>query len=470
VAATGGWFLLKPSAANAKRIAVLPFANLSGGQDQAYFAEGIAEELRSSLTRVGMEVIGRASSDAVKDLDTKAAASKLGVQNILTGSVRRSPQMVRINAQLVGGSDGVERWAQSYDRAPGDEIKIQTDIAVNVAQALSVALGQTGKAALTLGGSTNSGAQDLLLQAKKLFAQADGPDDLRAALALIDQALSSDPNYADAYVEKTNLLVQLAGRYGHWNTNESQEWADAEAAAKKAIELAPQLGTAYSALAELQIGRLDFANGLQNLNRAISLGPNNAEVLAIGARELPWISNAGEGLRLADEAIALDPLNGTSYQWRAYALVVLRRYRDAIAAGRKVLEVAPRQLTAHAQIGNSLIALNQLAAAQAEFQQMPRDHPLRMAGEGMIAARKGDIVTADRIVVRMRGLMGPARYQYGQIYVQSGNRDRAFAEFDKAAAAKTPGMIYFKADPLIEPIRHDPRYAELLKALKFPAS
>jgi TolB-like protein len=113
VAATGGWLLLKPSAANAKRIAVLPFANLSGDQAQAYFSDGIAEELRSALTRIGMQVIGRASSDAVKDLDTKTAAAKLGVANILNGSVRRSPDTIRVNAQLVSGSDGVERWAQT---------------------------------------------------------------------------------------------------------------------------------------------------------------------------------------------------------------------------------------------------------------------------------------------------------------------------------------------------------------------
>lgn len=291
---------------------------------------------------------------------------------------------------------------------------------------------------------------------------------MRAALALIDQAVGKDPNYADAYVEKANLLVQLAARYGYSNTNVAQEWMDADVAARKAVELAPQLGPAYSALAELQLGRLDFANGLDNLNRAISLAPSNAEVLAISARELPWLSDANDGLRLADQAIAIDPLSGPTYQWRAYALIVLRRFQDAIAAGRKVLEVAPKQLTAHAQIGNSLIALNQLESAMAEFRQMPPDHPLRMAGEGMIAARMGDIKLADQIVARMRALVGPARYQYGQIYTQSGNLDRAFPEFEKAAAAKTPGMIYFKADPLIEPIRSDPRYAGLLRRLNFP--
>ena len=468
LAALSGWFLLKPAAANSNRIAVLPFADLSGAQDQTYFVEGIAEELRSALSRVGLEVIGRASSDAVKALDTKLAAAKLGVGNILTGSVRRSPQMVRIGAQLVGGSDGVEHWAQTYDRSPGDEIKIQTDIAINVAQALSVALGRAGEAALAMGGSADNGAHDLLLRARKLLGEADGPQELRATLALVDQAIARDPNYADAYVEKANVLVHLAARYGYSNTDVSKEFADAEAAANKAVELAPTLGSTHSALAELELGRLDFARGLQNLKRAISLAPNSAEVLGIGARELPWIGSADEGLRLANAAIALDPLNGAFYQWRAYALIVLRRYRDAIAAARAGLDVAPKQQTLHVQIGNAMLALGELSQAKAEYLQTPRDYPLRMAGEGMIAARTGDLKEADRIVARMRSLIGSARYQYGQIYVQSGDLDRAFAEFRKAADAKTPGMIYFRSDPLIDPVRKDARYKALLEQLRFP--
>src|SRR5438552_1807697 len=188
-AAAAGSFLLRPAGTNEKRIAVLPFANLSGAEDQVYFAEGIAEELRSALSRLGLQVIGRASSDAVKDLDTKVAAAKLGVANILTGSVRRSLQTVRINAQLVGGSDGVEHWAESYDRVPGDEIKIQTDIAANVAQALSIVLGQAGKAALLLGGTADSGAHDLFLRATALYAKDTGEAALHQAVGLLDAAV-----------------------------------------------------------------------------------------------------------------------------------------------------------------------------------------------------------------------------------------------------------------------------------------
>lgn len=165
VGGIGAWELLRPSPASAT-IAVLPFENLSGNPAQAYFADGIADEIRSALGRLGgLTVIGSASSQAVRNDDAKTAAKKLEVANILTGNVRQSPSTIRITAELIDGRTGADRWSQDYDRSPGDSIEIQSDIAANVAQALSVALGQAGRAALKIGGTGNAQAQDLLLQA-----------------------------------------------------------------------------------------------------------------------------------------------------------------------------------------------------------------------------------------------------------------------------------------------------------------
>ena len=221
VAGAGGWVLFGGGEAKAAtRIAVMPFANLSGDPAQAYFSDGIAEELRGALSRIGLEVIGRTSSDAVRELDATKAAAKLGVANILTGSVRRSPETIRIGAQLVGGDDGVERWAQSYDRAPGDTIKIQSDIAASVAEALSVALGMAARAALTLGGTSDSVAQDLFLKAQALRRQGDSEETCKSVLGLLDAAIARDPDYADAHVERSIALDILgdiiSGEPGRW--------------------------------------------------------------------------------------------------------------------------------------------------------------------------------------------------------------------------------------------------------------
>jgi len=469
VAGAGGWLLLKPSAANAKRIAVLPFANLSNDPEQAYFSEGVAEELRTALSRIGMQVIGRASSDAVKDLDTEAAASKLGVANILTGSVRRSPDTIRVNAQLVSGSDGVERWAQTYDRAPGDAIKIQADIAANVAQALSIALGQAGRAALTLGGTADSVAQDFILQSRKLTNEASGAEAIGKSIALANEAIARDPGYATAYVEKADALARLAQNYPSTPAEAANQLAEGDAAARRAIALAPRLGSAYAALANIEGSRLQFANVLPQIKQALALSPEDPAVLAESAFDLTYFGDATEALRVADRFIALDPLNARAYDRKSRALTVLRRYPQAIEVGRRGLQLAPNRFNIHILIGDSLTLSGQYAAARAEYQAMPADDVFRLTGEAIVAARTGDATAAERTMARLKQLYGAnPSYQYSQINVQLGNVDGAFAELDNAIQVKDAGLTSLKTDPFLDPIRNDRRYAALLKRLNFP--
>jgi serine/threonine-protein kinase len=469
-AAAGGWLLLRPAPIDEKRIAVLPFANLSGSQVDAYFAEGIAEELRSALSRIGLQVIGRASSDAVKNLDTKAAASKLDVANILTGSVRRSPQMLRINAQLVGGRDGIEHWAQSYDRAPGDAIKIQTDIAENVARALSIALGQWSRAAITLGGTTNSVAQDLLLQSRKLVRDSSSEEAGRKAVELADSALALDPNYADAYVEKAFGLASIAGYYSSSAVETAKGLTLALAAAKRALEIAPTLAPAHAVLGFVEVSRLDLRAANAHIRRAVLLSPNDPEVLAIAGKLIAEIGDAREGLRLADRLLSLDPLNSRAYRRKSDILVLLRQYPAAIDSARKALELAPDGFSARMSVGQSLVLLGRYDEARSEFAAIPADDLIRLTGEAVIAARTGDIPSAERMIGRMRQLHGAlGSYQYAEVYAQAGEKDRAFAELANAFAAKDPGLASLRVDPLLDPIRSDPRYPPLVRALDFPS-
>jgi serine/threonine-protein kinase len=469
LAGAGGWLLLKPAPANAKRIAVLPFANLSADQEQAYFSEGVAEELRSALSRIELEVIGRTSSEAVKGLDARAAAAKLGVANILTGSVRRSPETIRINAQLVSGSDGVERWGQSYDRAPGDAIKIQADIAENVAQALSVALGQATRAALTLGGTSDSVAQDLVLQARKLRYEADRPDAIRKVFGLAGAAIARDPNYADAYVEKTIALLLLGGNYSSGPADMARQFAIAEIAAKRALNIAPNLGSAHAALAIVDVGRLDLPSALRSSRRALALSPEDPNVLSGALNTITYLGDGQEALRLADKLIAVDPLNAQSYSLKSDVLFTTRQYLEAIKAGRKTLELAPDLNLVRSTIGNSFILLNKPAEAMAEFRALPADNPYKLTGEAIVSARSRDFAAAERKIARLWQNGGDAAsYQYAQIHAQGGNKNGAFAALRKGLEAKDGGLMYTKTDPFLDPIWADPRYAALIRQLNFP--
>jgi TolB-like protein/Tfp pilus assembly protein PilF len=470
LAASGGWILLKPAPANAKRIAVLPFDNLSGDASQAYFSEGIAEELRSALNRIGLQVIGRASSDAVKDLDTKVIASKLGVANILTGSVRRSPQMVRIGAQLIGGSDGVQRWEETYDRAPSDEIKIQTDIATNVAQSLSIALGQVGNAVLNLGGTTDSGAQDLYLRAAALYRNDTGEDAVREAVQLLDAAIARDPNYANAFRMKASFLEYLATAYPKNADDMARGKDEAEAAARRAIAIAPRLGAAYAELAVIEEDRYNFDKALQFVRQAMVLSPGDPKVLS-SAMYIRWYvcGEPDKALPLADRLIELDPLTPSSYSVRSLVLIDLRQYAEAIRAAQKSLQLAPKREWPHQLIGDSLILMKRPDEARAEYRYVTPDDLFRLRSEAIIAAQAGDIKAVERIVMQMRTLFADAAmFQYAQIYAQAKQLDRAFAALEKGLEVKDPGVTGLRTDPFLDPIRTDPRYAALVRKINFP--
>jgi serine/threonine-protein kinase len=462
----GGWLLLKPAPANANRIAVLPFADLSPGRDQAYFSDGVAEELRSTLSRIGLQVIGRNSCDAVKHLDIRSVAAKLNAANVLTGSVRRSPEMLRVNAQLVSGADGVERWGRSYDRATGDAIKIQTDIALNVAQALSIALGQTGEAALTLGGTKDSVAQDLVLQARKLRREGSGAQPYRNGLTLVEAAIARDPNYADAYVLKAVFLESLASQFGP-NINEiGSQRVLAKESANRALAIAPNLAAAHAALATINKGRLNFRGSLEHLRRALFISPDDPEALAFATNTLQWFGLGQEAVHLADRYIALDPLNAQAFRRKAQVLHALRQYPQSVEAGQKSIELAPK--ASRLWVGNSLLLLDRPGDALEAFLVVSADDPFRVTGEALVAARSADRAKAERIIGQMKEEFGAVRYQIAQIRAQLGQTDLVFAELDNAMAVKDPGLIYLKMDPFMDPIRGDPRYATWISRLNFP--
>ena len=469
VAGTGGWLLLKPGAADAKRIAVLPFANLSGDEAQSYFADGISEELRAALSRIGLQVIGRNSCDAVKHLDMKTAAAKLDVANLLTGSVRRSPETIRVNAQLVSGDDGVERWAQTYDRAPGDAIKIQTEIAESVAHALSIELGRAGRAALTLGGTADIVAQDLVLQARKLRQEDSSAEARRQGVTLADGAIVRDPNYADAYVERAISLSRLAQNYPASAADAASQLQLANESAMRALSIAPELGSVHAVLADIDRGRLNFPRSLQHAKRALALSPDDPDVLAVATSVLPYLDEGPSAMRLVDRFIRLDPLSATAYRRKAAVLYASRHYAQSVEAGRKALEFSPDGYIARAWIGGSLLLMGRSREAQAEFSAIPAGDFFRLYGKALVAARSGDRAGAERIMSQIRRQHGSAvSFQYAAIQAQLGQIDQAFAELDDAVVANDSGLIYLKSDPFFDPIRGDRRYAPLLRKLNFP--
>ncbi|MES2137437.1 MAG: TIR domain-containing protein [Pseudomonadota bacterium] len=472
VAGAGGWIFLKPASASATgSIAVLPFANLSGDPGQAYFSDGIAEELRSALGRIaGLKVVGRTSSEAVRADDAQTAAKKLQVATILTGSVRQSPSTIRVTAELIDGKTGINRWSEDYDRSPGDSIKIQTDIAENVANALSAALGGAAKAAVVLGGTDNPEAQRLFIEAGALTDKKLNDETAHRAFELLDSAIALDPNYAAAYSRKSGLLTL----YGNGYAKSAQELAQVRAESLRlvriALQIAPNFAQAHTALGFLYGSNLQMGPAYAEAKRAIELAPGDAFVVARYANFASTIGRSDEALQAGDQAITLDPLNNSSYNLRLRTLFFSRRYAEVIRAAQELERKSADSLSDPGMPGYALVMLGRYREAQSYFGKFPADYWSRLTGEALIMARAGDRAGAERKVAALQqNYRDTASYQYGQIYAQLGDKDRAFANLEHGFAIKDAGLMGLKTDPLLDPLRSDPRFAALLKKMNFPA-
>lgn len=466
LAITGGRLLEdRAPALPSTRIAVLPFANLTGDPSQTYFSDGIAEELRSALSRAGMQVIGSTSSEAVRGMDARTIAAKLGVASILTGSVRRSPGKIRIDAQLIRSSDGVQRWSQSYDRAPGDVIEIQTDIAERVATEVTSVFAGATHTAITAGGTRNANAQRLLLQA--LASTRSGTQvGVHRALELFDQAVAVDRNYADAYARKAYYLEYYAENFASTVAEVNFCRSAALQSAKIALHLAPNLSRAHWGLANYLQGVLDVSGANDEYRKAVALAPGDAGPLSDYSLLVLRIGSGRQALSLVDRALALDPLDPDAYRRRFLVLYYRRAFDTAVAFSQSVERYSPELFIWPADLGLALISLNRFDEARRYLEQRSPDYYQRLVGECVILSREGRRADCEAKLARFRELFGNLdNYQYAQIYSQLGYKDMAFAALNLAWSVRDTGLLWVRVDPLLDPIRRDPRLRALLQRM-----
>jgi len=472
VAGAGIWEFLKPSAASASgSIAVLPFSNMSGDPAQAYFSDGIAEEIRSALTRInGLKVAGSTSSEAVRNDDAQTAARKLDVASILTGSVRQSPSTIRVSAELIDGRTGLDKWSQDYDRSPGDAIKIQTDIAQSVAAALSATLGEVARAVIAMGGTTNAGAQKLYLKAKAQIHLDDSENGVRSAIGLLDSAIALDPKFADAYAMKARAMANLFGYYTSAGGGFANGFSQSEAVARQAISLAPDLPAGHMTLAYILLSQLDVGRAATEYERGHSLGGGDVDDLLAYAGFLAVLGKQDAAIDVARQVQNRDPLNPAGYGSEGSAQFNAGHFSQAENAYRKALQLAPNLLLDRAFLGLALLEDRKLSEASAELGKLPADYLFRLLGECLLFERQGNRSASDAAFRRAQQINGDAaHYQYADIHAQRGETDEAFASLDRAWSFRDPGLAYMKSDRWLDPIRSDPRFSALLAKMNFPA-
>lgn len=466
-AGAGGWMFLGRVHGSSSSIAVLPFANLSGDPAEAYFSDGIAEELRTALSRIeGLKVVARTSSEAVRDEDAKTAAHKLGVANILMGSVRRSPGVFRISAQLVDGNDGVERWSEVYDRPAADALVVQSDISNRVAEALSIRLAGAARKRLEEGGTANADAHDLVLKARGALQGADSPGALQRAIGLADAAIALDPQYAGAWSTKSQLQTIVAGAFAPTAAEAAGLYAQAKQSAERAIKLAPNSRMGYTRLADILDQRLERRAARAEYERMQALPGEEGEPSY--AIHLSETLHYDEAKRLIDHAISVDPLNAGLYFTKAYVFGNARRYDEALAAAREFARVAGARKRPHALIAYFLMLQGKYDEAEAEFDQAGTRNGAGLAHVATLRARTGDFRTAEQLLDQMRASGDNSTYQQAQILAQIGRKDDAVAALERAVQLRDSGVTAVLVDPLLDPIREDPRFAAVVKRLDFP--
>ena len=460
----GAWFLLQPAPAKSNAVAVLPFANLSGDPSQNYFSDGIAEEVRSALAALGgIQVVARTSSEMLRNTDAVTVARRLNVANVVTGSVRRSASTVRVSAQLVNGRNGLELWSQTFDRPVGDVLHIQSDIASNVARALSTELGGAPSVPQPVGGTSNPQAQDLLLQATASQGD-DGSDAMLRSIALLKQATGVDPNYAEAFA-RLGLLQEIWSSTYARNTAERDRWeGDALGSVHRAIEIEPNLAVAHSALGVIYHNQLKMRRSVEQTERSVQLPGAQAAAFFDHALTLSQVGRQKEGEIAISEGVALDPLNARARAVQSRILFYGRHYPQSIEAGRRALIIRPRNVLARAIIGWDLLQLGRLEEASRTLEALPEDDYRRNVGEAIIAIRSGrrDQAFQEIAAIRKRYQDG-AYYQEGEIYAQLGERDKAIAALETAWSNGDTGLASMQGDPFLDPVRNDPRFNAIAK-------
>jgi len=447
-------------------IAVLPFVNLSGDKEQEYFSDGLTEELLNSLAEINeLQVAARTSSFYFKgkDVDLGTVAHKLNVGAVLEGSVRRSANTVRITAQLINAVTGFHLWSKTYDRDLGDVLKLQTEIATAVAGALKVTLlGDVGEK-IELGGTRDPAAFDAYLRGTNAANTAKDLQSGHATIAAYTEAIRLDPDYARAFAGRAIATCVLAPQYERLPAIQpalDRGLVDAQ----HALALAPALAKARLALATCFERKLDFLHASQEYESAAMLAPSDAEVLQTYGRFTAWLGHADAGIAMVRRAVALDPLNPLSHQRLGETLIAARRYDEALAA---FLQYESLDTTHDLQgLVHYLLGKLESARSACEFKPTYWGNQVCLAIVYNKLERHAD---AEAMIGKMKVDFGDvAAYQYAEIYAQWGNTSAALDSLETAFRVHDDGLLALKTDPLLDPLRKEPRFNAIERELKFP--
>jgi TolB-like protein/Tfp pilus assembly protein PilF len=413
---------------------------MSGSPEDAYFGDGIAEEILTALTRIpGLRVASRSSSFVFKDKypNARVVGELLNVRAVLEGSVRRAGSTIRITVQLVDSSDGYQLWSERYDFEPKDVFAIQDAIAANVAGALRVVLRDDTRRAMVRAQPSDVGAYDLYLRGLQFLHQRRKKS-LIFAQQMFERAVERDPTFARAYAgiaESCVLLEHFFPREGHERNLER-----ADAASRKALELDPELPDAHATLGFVLWLSEQFPEAEREFQRAMALDPTHFESRYLYARASFQHGDLERALALFEEASRLQEDHETAF-FAAQTLSALGRHEEAEAAYRRALPIIERHLELNPDDARA-ITMGAVAFSR-----------LRDKARAIEWAERAATVDPEDASVC---------YNLACLFALEGEPDRAFERLACAVAAGFAHWDWIAHDPDLHSLRDDPRFLELV--------
>jgi adenylate cyclase len=447
-----------------KSIAVLPFENLSSEKENAYFANGIQDEILARLSQISqLKVISRTSTQKFQSAppNLREIAQQLGVANILEGSVQKAADAVRVNVQLINAATDVHLWSEIYDRKLTDVFSVESDVAIRIAQALAAKLSGAEATAVSVKPTENPAAHQLYLNGLYFWRKGKSADDARKAVDYFNKAIAVDPNYGEAYAALSENYFDLV-YFGAGGTQEC--YPKAEAAARKALAIDPNIAEAHIALARVK-GPSDFALAVSEAKRALQLDPNSASAHAYHGAQLSCLTRYDEASEEFKRALELDPLNLGLRTDIAFISVAAGHYDEAIDELRQILAMDDTLYREHAILGSALEQKGLFDEALAEYKraQAIEYDPGLLCSFATAYARSGNRAAAEETLKQMYEIAKTKSIDaqdFATVYLVLGDKEEALRWLEKGYE-RHENLIGIRRDPDYAPLRSDPRFEAL---------
>jgi TolB-like protein/DNA-binding winged helix-turn-helix (wHTH) protein/Flp pilus assembly protein TadD len=451
-------------------LAVLPFDNLTGDPDQEYLSDGMTEEIITRLGQLQPEQLGVIARTSVMGYKHRnhldQIARELGVQYVVEGSVRRSSNQVRMSAQVIRVKDQTQLWAGMYDRSAEDILRLQSDFAEAVADAIQLKLTSQKRTLLASAQTVNAEAYDAYLRGRYMLNRRTS-ESLQNAVISLQQSIKADPTFALAYA----ALGDCYGVMAAYGISEEDSIRKAESMSRKALAIDNSIAEAHASLALMaQFHDRNFAEAESEYLLAFSFDPNFAIAHMWRSVMLEAKGRFEEDMRELEIAHRLDPLSPMFPGAEGESLYMARQYDQAIETLTRAQEMEPNRDTTYFWRG---LAYEQKARFQEAINDLQRaveidDKPLNLAALGHVYALSGRKQEAWKILLSLDNraeheYVDP--WSYGVIYAGFGDRDAAFHWLEKAYQQRSYWIFSLKVAAIFDSLHSDPRFNEMVHRL-----